>query len=62
MYICDNWYVLYVLVDQFNSIQARRQSTKGGYTLVTLTRTVTRYRESVNGARDHVTYQKLVTW
>ena len=34
---------------------------KGGYTLVTLPRTLTLYRDSVNGTRDRVTYQKLVT-
>ena len=34
---------------------------KGGYTLVTLPRTVTPYRDSVDGTRDRVTYQKLVT-
>ena len=34
---------------------------KGGYTLVTLPRIVTPYRESVDGTRDRVTYQKLVT-
>jgi hypothetical protein len=34
---------------------------KGGYTLVTLPRTVTPYRDSVDGTRDHVKYQKLVT-
>jgi hypothetical protein len=34
---------------------------KVGYTLVTLPRTVTPYRDSVDGTRDHVTYQKLVT-
>jgi aminoglycoside phosphotransferase (APT) family kinase protein len=33
MYICDNWYVFYVLVDcrralMVDSVQARRQSTK----------------------------------
>jgi hypothetical protein len=28
---------------------------------VTLPRTVTPYRDSVDGTRDHVTYQKLVT-
>jgi hypothetical protein len=33
----------------------------GGYTLVTLPRTVTPYRDSVDGTRDHVTYQQLVT-
>ena len=31
---------------------------KGGYTLVTLRRAVTPYRDSVDGTRDHVTYQK----
>jgi hypothetical protein len=36
-------------------------ATEGGYTLVTLPRTVTPYRDSVDGTRDHVTYQKLVT-
>jgi len=35
--------------------------TKGGYTLVTLPRIVTPYRDSVDGTRDRVTYQKLVT-
>ena len=34
---------------------------KGGYTLVTLPRNVTPYRVSVDGTRDRVTYQKLVT-
>jgi len=34
---------------------------KGGYTLVTLPRIVTPYRDSVDGTRDLVTYQKLVT-
>jgi len=36
--------------------------TKGGSTLVTLPRIVTPYRNSVDGTRDHVKYQKLVTW
>ena len=36
-------------------------SSKGGYTLVTLLRIVTPYRDSVDGTRDGVTYQKLVT-
>jgi hypothetical protein len=35
-------------------------AVKGGYTLVTLLRTVTPYRDSVDGTLDHVTYQKLV--
>jgi len=34
---------------------------KGGYTLVTLLRIVTPYRDSVDGTRDRATYQKLVT-
>ena len=34
---------------------------KGGYTLVTLPHIVTPYRDSVDGTRDRVTYQKLVT-
>ena len=33
---------------------------KGGYTLVTLPRIVTPYRDSVDGTRARVTYQKLV--
>jgi hypothetical protein len=36
-------------------------ANKAGYTLVKLPRTVTPYRDSVDGTRDHVTYQKLVT-
>jgi hypothetical protein len=36
-------------------------SHEGEFTLVMLPRTVTLYRDSVNGTRDHVTYQKLVT-
>jgi len=36
-------------------------TSKGGYTLVTLPRIVTPYRDSVDGTRDLVTYQKLVT-
>jgi hypothetical protein len=34
---------------------------KGGYTLVTLPRIVTPYRDSVDENRERVTYQKLVT-
>jgi hypothetical protein len=34
---------------------------KGGYTLVTLPRIATPYRDGVDGTRDRVTYQKLVT-
>ena len=36
-------------------------SRKGGHTLVTLPRTVTPYRDTMDGTRDRVTYQKLVT-
>jgi len=34
---------------------------KGGSTHVTLPHDVTPYRDSVDGTRDHITYQKLVT-
>jgi hypothetical protein len=37
------------------------QHNKGRYTIVTLPRIVTPYRDTVNGTRDRVTYQKLVT-
>jgi hypothetical protein len=37
-----------------------QEKPKGGYTLITLPRAVTPYRDSVDGTRDHVTYQKLV--
>jgi hypothetical protein len=37
------------------------QQFKGRYTLVTLPRIVTPYRDSVDGTRDRVTYKKLVT-
>ena len=36
--------------------------SKDGYTLVSIRRTVTPYRDSVDGTRDRVTYRKLVTW
>ena len=36
------------------------QYSEGRYTLVTLPRNVTPYRDSVDGTCDHVTYQKLV--
>jgi hypothetical protein len=35
---------------------------KGGYTLVTLPRIVTPYRDSVDETRARVTYQKLVRY
>jgi hypothetical protein len=37
------------------------RTPKFGYTLVTLPRIVTPYRDSVDGIRDRVTCQKLVT-
>jgi len=37
------------------------QTYKGGSTLVTLPRIVTPFRDSVDGTRARVTYQKLVT-
>jgi hypothetical protein len=43
------------------SIGLRSGRLKGGYTLVMLLHIVTPYRDSVDGTRDHVTYQKLVT-
>ena len=39
----------------------RQCSSKRGYTLVTLPRIVTPHRGGVDGTRDRVTYQKLVT-
>ena len=48
----------------FCSMTLRTKATttiKGGHTLVTLPRIVTTYRDSVDGTRDSVTYQKLVT-
>jgi glycosyltransferase A (GT-A) superfamily protein (DUF2064 family) len=37
-------------------------TSKGGYTLVTLPRTIPPYHDSVDGTHDQVTYQKLVMW
>jgi hypothetical protein len=37
------------------------RARKGEYTLVTLPRTVTPYRDSVDGTRGHVTYQNWFT-
>jgi dihydroorotate dehydrogenase len=42
-------------------LNASCTQTKGGYTLVTLPRIVTPYRDSVDETRDRVTYEKLVT-
>ena len=39
----------------------RQNKHKGESTLVTLPRIVTPYRDSVDGTRTRVTYQKLVT-
>jgi hypothetical protein len=44
-----------------NRALRKKFGPKGGYTLVTLPRNLTPYRDSVDGTRDHVTYQKLVT-
>jgi len=41
--------------------EALATASKGGSTLVTLPRIVTPYCDSVDGTRDRVTYQKLVT-
>jgi len=44
------------------SVGSRKpRSVKGGYTLVTLPRIVTPYRDSVDETRARVTYQKFVT-
>ena len=40
---------------------AKTDNVRGSYTLVTLPCIVTPYRDSVDGTRDRVTYQKLVT-
>ena len=42
-------------------IRSVNSPSKGGYTLVTLPRIVTPYRDIVDETRDRVTYQKLVT-
>jgi hypothetical protein len=44
-----------------DNVNALFSASKGGYTLVTLPRTVTPSRGSVYGTRDHITDQKLVT-
>jgi hypothetical protein len=61
----DKYLVALVNINFYNKLFSgcnMRRTNKGGYTLVTLPRTVTPYRDSVDGTRDHVTYQKLVTW
>jgi hypothetical protein len=52
-----------LLVSVLNVIyhNGMNSTDQGGYTLVTLPRIVTPYRDSVGGTRDRVTYQKLVT-
>jgi hypothetical protein len=44
-----------------NRTVANMVKVKGGSTLVTLPRIVTPYRDSVDGTRDRVKYQKLIT-
>jgi len=54
-----------IILTMFRCVLAARvvfgnADSKGGYTLVTLPRIiVTPYRDSLDGARDRVTYQKL---
>ena len=45
----------------WQDIEATYTNSKDAYTLVTLPRIVTPYRDSVDGTRGRVTYQKLVT-
>ena len=47
--------------DDTRKVWVTNMETKAGSTLVTLPGNVTPYRHSVDGTRDHVTYQKLVT-
>ena len=49
------------LTTQMTVDYRKSYASLGGYTLVTLPRIVTPYRDSVDGTRDRVTYQKLVT-
>ena len=66
---CDNGYTnaprcsvyTYVILSCLFLWQRIAGYGKGGYTLVTLPRTVTQYRDCVNMTRYRVTYQKLVT-
>jgi hypothetical protein len=50
-----------VATSSHDAAQCVAVTPKGGYTLVTLPRIVTPYRDSVDGTRERVTYQKLVT-
>jgi hypothetical protein len=45
----------------FTAMHRRTGVLNGGYTLVTLPRIVTPYRDGVDGSRARVTYQELVT-
>jgi hypothetical protein len=44
-----------------NRVLRGKAGSEDGYTLVTLPRIVTPYRDSVDGTRNRVTHQKLVT-
>jgi hypothetical protein len=59
--ISPQYWKLYVAFF-FNDTVRKRRLHWAGYTFVTLPRPVTPYRDNVDGTRDHVTYQKLVTW
>jgi hypothetical protein len=52
--------VLEIRVYIYTHTHTHTHTINGGYTLVTLPRTVTPYRDSVDGTGDHVTYKKLV--
>jgi len=49
------------LAEKGNAYRLLLENSKSGYTLVTLPSIVTPYCDSVDGTRDCVTYQKLVT-
>jgi len=55
-YVTAHYAVLHAFL-----IVERPSILKGGLTFVTLPRNVTPYRDSVDGTRGRVTYQKLVT-
>ena len=55
------FYLLHHFHQQFCCCGGYHGMHYGGYTLVTLLCTITPYRDSVDGYRDRVTYQKLVT-
>jgi hypothetical protein len=54
-------YSLLLQLPRLRLLVRQDKQSKGGYTLVTLPRTVTPNPDSVDGARNHVTYQRLVT-